>query len=698
MTTIQNTLDDVNASLNPEQKLAAETTEGPVMVVAGAGAGKTKMLIHRVASLMVKGVPAANIMVVTFTNRAAGEIKDRLEQMIGENGQYVHAGTFHSIIFKQILKPYGHSQYLQGQNINMEECAILDEKEATSLLKDAFNELSETDQNIISENEWSLDDFKQILSIERSKGYDVFDFFSRIAPGSTSEAKNRIAASIWRSFNIKCRSVGGIDFDDILLHADKMLKKESGLAEELSRQFRYLMLDEYQDTNPVQMSIMDSIAKFHSNICVVGDEKQSIYAFRGADINVILTFQKRYPGAKLIDMNKNYRSYPEIIRYSNAIADAMQQKISSGMMKGERKITEDPHELSERKGNSVAIVEFPSEQLEAVNVVKAIMRDLTARVQGNKIAVLYRNRNLKIELERMLVDRNIPYKLVGDTSFFQRAEVKDAIALVRFIFNPWDSVAGLRVLKSTNMRVSDAAAKKSMQENGCNVHEYLRQQSELRLKSKKKDDKEYPFTETAKKVRPFINLCKMLKEACEYGDSPIFIRDILAQIWDIYMRPGIENKKDDNNTDIKIENVQHIFKRVKESMENGMDITSIIEDLAFMVDNNGENNSDEFDKVQLMTMHASKGLEFDNVYIIGLDAVTTHGEDPDENEIEESRRLFYVGATRAEKKLSISYSTERLHYGSHIEPEGSPFIGEIETRLKIRRVIVRKPEEKILTP
>ncbi len=683
----------LNATLNPEQRLAAETTEGPVMIVAGAGTGKTKTLIHRVATLLLKGVPPANIMVVTFTNKAASEIKERLEQMIGENGQYVHAGTFHSIIFRQILQPYAQSEYLLSLKLDMLQCAILDDKESLTLLKDSIADLPDSDRRDIEENEWGVGDFEKIMSEQRARGHDVLDFVHTIGTGSRDETKRRIAAAIWRGYNQRCREVNGIDFDDILVFASKLLKREPHIAEELSRQFRYIMLDEYQDTNPVQMNIMDAIASRHENICVVGDEKQSIYKFRGADIGVILSFQKRYQGTRMIDMNKSYRSYPSIIRFSNAVAAAMTQRLSDGQLNPQRQITESPHDLRRIKGDTVSMVGFEDERAEADTVCRAIMRDMSNGVAPDSIAVLYRNRGLKVELERILVDRNIPYELVGDTSFFQRAEVKDAVALVRFVFNPWDSVAGIRVLKATNMRVSDTAAKKAMKSQGVNVHEFLRQQSEKRLKAKAKSGADEEFTETAKKLRPFIEIGKMIRESAQYGDSPEFISECASELWDTYMRPVIEARgrksgsEESSSAQQKIDNASQIFRRVHEGLKSGLSISEVIEDLQLMVESTAH-NADQTARVQLMTVHASKGLEFDNVYIIGCDNQTTHGESEeiDVEQIEESRRLLYVGMTRAKKKLSISFSFERLHHGKYITTGPSAFIEEIELALGVKKI------------
>lgn len=686
MSEVEAQLAELNKELNPAQRSGAETTEGPLMIIASAGSGKTKVIIHRVASLLIKGVHAANIMAVTFTNEASKTIKNRLEEMIGENGQYVTAGTFHKIIMANVLQAYPDSEFLAKMKINVQELAILDDKESGSLLKESIGELSPDEIQYLEEKEIETRYFEKTMSEERAKGNDVYDFFSSIIPGCSDEQPMRIVANVWRKYNEKCRAVQGIDFDDILLVADKMLKKEKGIAEDLSKRFKYIMLDEYQDTNPVQMSIMDSIAAYHKNICVVGDEKQSIYRFRGADINVILTFKKRYPDAKQVILNQNYRSLAPVIMISNAIANSMSQKLSDGQMIAERKIDEDPEVIKKRRQNSYSIIEFNDEASEARAITKAIMRDIGAGVKPSEIAVLYRNRALKNAIERQLVDHNVKYRLVGDTSFYQKAEVKDVVAMIRFVFNPWDSVAALRILRASTIPISADAARRAMQDEGINAHEFLKKQSERRLTVKKKGEAEAPYSEAAKKVRPFLNLCKMMRESASYHDSGQYIRDILAEIWDIYLRPNIE-KKDKNDAEktsnIRTENVKHILKKVQESLESGRSMTEIIEDLSFMIENQGENSKDEENEIKLMTLHASKGLEFDNTYIIGHDSITTHGENQDENEIEESRRLFYVGCTRAKKKLAVSYSKERMQFGQTIHPEKSPFIEEIESELGV---------------
>lgn len=691
----------INESLNPEQRSAAETIHGPCIVTAGAGAGKTKTLINRAATMIMAGIHPAYILISTFTNKAATEIKDRLEGEIGENGQYVNAGTFHSIIFKMILKQFPDSEYLKSKKINVEELQILDDSEASTLFKQAIKELPEQDKEEIDSNEWKASTFEKEISSQRALGRDSNDYARNIIAGSKTEVFQTITAKIWASYIQKCRVVNGIDFDDILVVADKFLKAEPEAAKELSERYKYIMLDEYQDTNPVQMSIMDQIARHHKNIFVVGDEKQSIYKFRGSDISIILNFKERYPDAKQIDMVKNYRSYSEIIRHANALADAMDEKLNNGQLDSQAKVNESPQIASAKKVNQVGLVEFPDDRVEADMVAKAIVRDLKLGVKGEEIFVLYRNRNLKKELERKMVELNIPYNMVGDTSFFQKQEVRDTIALVRFIFQPWDSMAGIRVLGATSMGVSDEALKKAMSQDNVNATEFLNQKGKERLRAKKKGQDQPDLTKAATKVSPFMKVIKMIREAAEFQDSPQFLKESIAELWDIYFKPkldkkpkGLTNSEHQDQMMLRMENVNYVLDRFMESLDAGATIDEVIEEFAFKVEHNPDNDADASKKVQFMTLHASKGLEADNVYMIGFDNVSMPGIDnegnlPPKEELEEARRLAYVGITRAKKKCTISYGKSRVHNGQLTFVDKSPFTQEIMDRTNTKMYVVK---------
>ncbi|EGR5929782.1 ATP-dependent helicase [Vibrio parahaemolyticus] len=692
----------INRELNEQQYLAAVTTEGPVMIIASAGAGKTKTLIHRCATMLVKGISPKNIMVVTFTSKAAKEIKQRLEEMpeIGANAEYICAGTFHGIIFKEILTKFPESSYLKRVGINAEELTILDDADAASLLKQAISELPDLDKEFIKDNEWTWKDMQKEMSLARANALDLKDYIATNVIGSENEELARITATVWKKYNELCRDHNGVDFDDILLHADKMLQEDEYISKALAEQFKYLMLDEYQDTNRVQQNIMDSIAQHHNNICTVGDEKQSIYAFRGADISIILGFKKRYKDTVTIDINNNYRSYPSIINFANACATAMDQRLSSGIMINKRQVVEEPAVAAARKSNMSSIVEFYNETHEAESIAGAIKRDLIAGIEGKEIAVLYRNRNTKRELEKFLVTSDIPYEIIGDVSFYQKKHVKDAIALIRFIFHPYDSMAGMRLINASTLGVSLDAAKKSMAADGVNVHEFLKIKSQDKLTSKSaKSGARYKVY--AQKIQPLLEISEELRNAVKYKDSPKFITDVLAKVWDAYLKPKDgKNKKKVESAELEahIQDIKFIIDRIHKNLDQGFSMDDIIDDLIFMVDKNPELDRERDSKIKLMTLHASKGLEFDNVYMIGFDEESMIGksEEPSYEDVEEARRLAYVGITRAKKKLTISYAKYRKTFdNSTIETNTSRFVKEIErgAGAKIHRIALKKSQD-----
>lgn len=671
-------LNDLHAELNKEQREAAMVVDGPTMVVASAGSGKTKTLIHRVATLIAEGVPPTSIMVVTFTNKAAKEIKERLERMIGEHAQYITAGTFHSVVFRQMIKKFPDSKTLTNLGIDVAECGILDEEDAKDIMKEAFKTLGPEEKAIAKDMGWGPKKVMETMGYERSMGRDVEAFRKTITPGEDDEVFKNLAYRLWVEYNSGCRRNNGIDFDDTLLIADHMLKQEPALAEDLSREFRYLMLDEYQDTNRVQMSIMDSIARYHKNIFVVGDEKQSIYGFRGSDISVILGFKKRYPNAKLIDLNGNYRSKTAILEAANASAAAMPSKLTDGQVRAMQPNADE--------GGRVSIVEFQSDEAEAEMIARAIIRDINSGTHPNQISVLYRQRSLRLKLEEQLVMKKIPYRIVGDRSFFQRREVRDIVALLRFTFRPWDSIAGTRVLKNSCLGFSDTMCKKMMYENSANAFSVIQMESCKTLKNTTKP------TKKAAILAPYIGLCDSIRKGYEYGDSPQETRQAIALLWDKILRPGVEAAAqkstggDSTAMESRVGHVAHVLDRVEADLEAGLDIEEVIDDLTMMVEADEGHDRREETKINLMTLHASKGLEFDNVYMMGLNNVTMPTEGVEPEEIEEGRRLFYVGVTRAKKQLALSSARRIFMNGQPMNTKTTDFVREVERGSSFKRI------------
>jgi DNA helicase-2/ATP-dependent DNA helicase PcrA len=661
------------AGLNDEQKIAAMHNLGPIQVTAGAGAGKTRTLIQRTAILLTMGVPASDILLVTFTQKAAQEIKLRLQDQIGDNAQYITAGTFHSIIYARILKKYNDASFLKAAGYDFTLTSILDQSESDKLFKLAYSELPPDDLLACEENEWTKDIFLTEMSKFRASGMDVHDLLMQLSPKDKNYEFLRVCLSIWNSYTHKCKAANGIDFDDILVISAKLLQAQPELAKEISDAFKYIMLDEYQDTNPVQQMIMDAIASNHGNIMVVGDEKQAIYGFRNADISVMLGFSKRYHDCVLVNMNRNYRSNPLIIQWANACARSMHetQRLTDGMLKAE----------SPRPPKKPIVIEFADQEQEAEILVKAIMRDKRSGTPGKEIAVLYRNRRVKDELERKLVELGQEYIVVGDTSFYQRAEVKDSLALLRFIFRPWDQLAGMRVLKAAKMGVSADSAK-SANEAGIPIFNHLKTQSEKKLKITGKNT-QGEYSSAARKVRPFLQIAEELRDSVDFGDSPEFLTEVISELWDVYLRPKIstaakKNVDDENNDalDNKIQNVHQVFTNFRKGLEKGLTVEQVLDEFSMMSEEHPDMDRSNDHKIRLMTVHASKGLEFSNVYMMGMDNAT-YKEDLPFEEIEEERRNVYVGITRAQQQLVLSYCKHRVVFGKSMQLDKAIFVKEI---------------------
>lgn len=695
------TIERINKTLNPGQRSAAETLYGPVMIIASAGSGKTKTLINRCATMLIHGISPKNIMVVTFTSKAAEEIRERLEEMpeIGVNAQYICAGTFHSIILREIIKKFPDNLYFKNLGYDIQELVNLDEKDMDSILKEAISSLSEDDKEVMSENEWKLDHFKKEIGLARANAMDIRDYISTNLIGSDKEVFARITANVWKNYQNLCIQSNGIDFDDILLYADKMLQLEPAIAKQLSEEFKYLMLDEYQDTNRVQQNIMDAIAQYHQNICTVGDDKQSIYMFRGADIEIIRGFESKYKNTTKIELVDNYRSYEPINYFANACSHYMNQKVSEGKMITNKKVEETPEQMKLRRSNTAGIVEFEDLESEALNISRAIKRDLSVGVAGKDIAVLYRSRTNKKIIEKHLMEQDIPYEVINDNSLYQSAEVRDVVALIRFLFHPYDNRAALRVMGATTLGVGADKAKQAMADHGVSVTRFLKEKSKDKLKvaASKKKNGEYNLKVYAQKIEPLLEIQEELSKAAFFEDDPDYIVDIIASVWDIYLKPGLKRKCVSKGGDYEshADNVSFILKRVRENLKNKKSIDEVIEDLALMVDSNPQMDRDKNKKVKLLTMHASKGLEFENVYIVNADELTMVG-DPDEaqfEDIEEARRLMYVAITRAMKKLTISYPKKTQRYGDISETKASRFIDEIHTFTNAPIAKIRKPKE-----
>jgi DNA helicase-2/ATP-dependent DNA helicase PcrA len=686
--------------LTPEQKVAALKTEGPVLVIAGAGAGKTNTLIHRVAVLMAKGVEPANIMVVTFTNKAAGEIKERLINMpaIGDLGESVTAGTFHSVVFKNMIKANMGSQYLESIGINTDQLSMLTDDESKRYFKQAMKEVDPETLRIIEENQgeegntkskWEAKDFLSDLSKIRAEGLDYKDFRRTLNPTAKDFVKMTVLGNIWEKYTQTCRDKSGIDYDDVLVVAKNMLIAEPYFAKELARQYRYVHLDEYQDTNQVQMEIFDRIVQYHpnqANILCVGDEKQSIYAFRGSKVEIILSMKDRYPDIKMVEIKGNFRSSRQNIEMFNFVASTMTEKLSDGQLKP----------MIEHKEIAPVIAEFKNEKEEAFAICSSIKRDLAKGANPGDYAVLYRNRYLKEELEKQLASNNIEYNLLGDTSLYKRKEVKNAVAMIKFFVQTWNNTAGEELINASRLKLTSENASKKMDKNGIvNILDLLKHVSSERLTLKKKNEDLPPLTKLAEEAGPIVEMIKIINSAILERDDPRLIKRYITQFWNVYLRPKIKKETITANASVDdpvTENVAFIIDRFIDDLIDKKDPDEIIDDITLMFDRHEEEGDR---KVQLMTMHASKGLEFKNVFLIGMedgpDADTKYALNPKDRH--EEHRLAYVAMTRAIEKLVMTYAKQRVVFGK-LQERNPHFIVEELKDLNNRKIHKPTPQLK----
>ena len=667
-------MDDVFEGLNPAQAEAVRCTQGPSLIIAGAGAGKTRTLTRRVAHLINEGVPSANILILTFTNKAADELKERLVEGIGYDAQVLCAGTFHSVTVNYILRHpmFIESAYLDSVGIDPFQMSILDEQDADRILKESVDSLPEDIAEEWTSSGWSWRQLQEIMGVERAFGRNVDDFMAKAADGK-DPVRDGVYAQVWREYDRRCREAGCIDFDDILLHAANMLEAEPQKASVLAEDFKYILCDEYQDTNPVQMKIVDAIAQHHENIFCVGDEKQSIYKFRGSDINVMLHFRKRYPTAAIIEMNSNYRSQAGIIRAANQCAGRMGQKLSSGQLQT----------MVPGAARTPALVEVATDVDEAKAVAQAISRDIRDGKPGGQIAALYRYKSMRHHLERELSWAGINHKVVGATAFHERMEVKDVVAMLSFLMRDWDSMATRRLLRSTSLGVSEQACKKAMSEKRIPAAKFLKD------KAAERNAQGQP-TKAAGRMQLLLEYRQLVQEMVALDAKAHDIAKAAADFWDLALRPRLARKASGPIGQAKFkaqtENVQMVIGQFQSDMEDGMSAEDSLSRLQLMVE--PKDGEDVDNQVQVMTIHAAKGLEFDNVYILGADDSSQWKiEGPDDDE--EERRIFYVAMTRAREKLAILHPLERTVNGKTVTCGLSRYAKEIKAGGAVREVRFR---------
>ena len=641
--------------LNDRQREAASKIEGALLILAGAGSGKTRTITYRIAHMIKEiGISPYSILAVTFTNKAAKEMKERVEDLIGEDAKKTMVSTFHSFGLR-LLRIYGDRL---GYSANFSIYDVDDQKRVVKgILKElVVKDKSLTEGIIASKISKLKEEETPIEEYEKSEG--------------SYNQNAKIIAEVYRRYNIVLKNNNGMDFSDILVNTKKILEIPDVLNR-IQEKFRYIMVDEYQDTNNIQYNIINKIAKKYGNICVVGDENQSIYGFRGANIQNILDFEKDYPDAEVVKLEENYRSTSVILDAANAV-------IKNNTSARDKKLW-----TKKTSGEKIKVLSSVDGREEVSLIVNEILK---GKIQEGKkyrdFTILYRINAQSRLFEEGFLRSNIPYKVFGGMQFYQRAEIKDIIAYLSVINNTQDSLNLTRILNVPKRKIGDKSLEKIndfAKENGISVYEALGKSQEI-------------TTLTANMrivLSEFYDMMEYFREISESETVSELFKTLINKIkYYDYLDSTYEDAESRREN---IEELKNSIKEMEEVVET-MTLREYLENVSLV--SATDNLEEERDYVKLMTIHNSKGLEFPNVFIAGMEDEIFPGQRAmfEPKELEEERRLCYVAITRAEDRLYISYAANRFMYGQESFRTPSKFIDEIPENLLERNI--KMPEIK----
>jgi DNA helicase-2/ATP-dependent DNA helicase PcrA len=639
---------DYLEGLNPEQKAAVLQIQGPVMIIAGAGSGKTRVITYRVAHLIRSGVDSFNILVLTFTNKAAREMRERINHICGPEAKNIWMGTFHSV-FAKLLRVEANKI---GYPSNF---TIYDTDDSKSVLRAILKEMQ------LDDKLYSVNFVLNRISAAKNNlvGWTEYQKNDQIQADDISSGRPMMG-KIFETYVQRCYRAGAMDFDDLLFKTNELLKNHADVLNKYQHKFRYLMVDEYQDTNFSQYLIVKRLAAVNENICVVGDDAQSIYAFRGANIQNILNFEKDYPDLKIFKLEQNYRSTQNIVNVANSIIANNKDQLKKNV-------------FSEKEtGDKIKVMRAFSDNEEGKLVADAIMFQRTSNgLKWHDFAILYRTNAQSRSMEEALRKNGIPYKIYGGLSFYQRKEIKDLIAYFRLTFNPNDEEALKRVINYPKRGIGDTTVDRiivAADKNNITPFEVI-------LESPRYIEKA-PASLSA--FAAMIQSFQVITKNQTAYEAALHIAQHSGLLKDLYEDKSVEGLN-------RYENIQELLNGIKEFSERedieekGLDI--FMQDIALLTNDDKDKNKDA-DTVSLMTIHSSKGLEFPQVHIVGLEENLFPSQMSlnSRSDLEEERRLFYVAITRAESKLTISYATSRFKFGTLISCEPSRFLDEIDAR------------------
>ena len=643
--------------LNADQRKAVEQLDGASMVIAGAGSGKTRVLTYKIAHLLKNGINPFNILALTFTNKASKEMKKRIDEIVGgHQSKNLWMGTFHSV-FSRILRAESEKIHFP-QNFT-----IYDTSDSKSLIRSIVKELN------LDKEVYKLGIIQNRISSLKNnfitpKGYNNHPELTQ----TDLKAKRTEFGRIYHMYVQRCFKSGVMDFDDLLLKTYKLLVDFPESLYKYQNQFKYILVDEYQDTNQIQYLIIKKLAALNENICVVGDDAQSIYSFRGANIQNILNFKVDYPDYKLYKLEQNYRSTKNIVEVANSVIKNNEQQINKDVW------------TKNVKGEQIIVCESNTDNDEGrlvANTIDELLKDSNYK----DFAVLYRTNAQSRAIEEALRKMGTPYKIYGGLSFYQRKEVKDLLSYFRMVINPRDEEALKRTINYPSRGIGSTTIQKliiAANDNDCSIWDIIQEIDSFNIKIN---------SGTKNKLSQYSTLINSFSAQSETKDA-YELAEIITKSCGLYSLLYSDKTPEGVS---RFENIQELLNGIKDfTLNYDSDqlpvITEFMKDVSLLTDSDYEKKED-YNKVSLMTIHASKGLEFPYVFVVGME----EGLFPSmlsinsQSELEEERRLFYVAITRAEKRLFLSHVNIRFKWGQYIDSEESRFLSEIDQKFIIKK-------------
>ena len=626
--------------LNERQKEAVLATEGPVLVLAGAGSGKTTVLVNRIAYMISeKHIRPWNILAITFTNKAAREMKDRIERLLGDTAKDMWIGTFHSVcvrILRSCIDLLGYSR----------DFVIYDTADTKTVMKECLRELD------IDEKSFPV---RNVLSIISNAKNDLMDAatFENVYK---SDYRMSIIAKIYYRYQTKLRKNNAVDFDDIILNTVKILSENPDVLSKYQDKFQYILVDEYQDTNNSQYLLINLLAQANRNLCVVGDDDQSIYKFRGANIGNILNFEDDYSDVQKITLDQNYRSTQNILDAANSVISNNKGRMGKSLW------------TSNGDGNKVFVYTGTNEYDEARYIARQIKKHFDEQGSFSDCAILYRTNAQSRVIEEMLMRESVPYKVLSGLRFYDRKEIKDIIAYLRVVYNPNDDVSLARIINEPKRKIGNATLEKARN---------IARKKETSLYDVISHADDYPEFKTA--IKKLLGFSEIIQSLIKLKDT-VTIEDLTGRILnDTGYMPALV-MEDTTESKTRIENLGEFISVITEfekNEETGNTLGEFLENISLVSDIDGYDENE--DSAVLMTIHSAKGLEFPIVFLSGLEEGLFPGmrSMESDDDIEEERRLCYVAITRAKEQLYITKTISRTIHGKTMPTTASRFFKEI---------------------